>query len=317
MLLPDRIFDLYYGQSGSGKSEAARKVAIAIHKATGKKIRVVIGDGSLPTYQSLVDRGIVEAMEFSHRHWPPDTTNKLSGGHWPEVADDLDSPLLPPNDKSMEDVGGYIFEGASVFGTYIMGSVKGGLADLAGKGVKIGQDSPFQIFQGEKIDGKATGPGTTIGGNAQSHYMVAQRLIVDAVQRSRGLAPYVLWTAHEATNDPDKSALMKEMIVGPEVAGKALTVNFQRIFGNTVHCQSIAKRGKIKDEHTGKDMQELDLDYRLWTRDHFSPDNNTTIRYKALTRNVEGDFPPYFDDITKYYPAILESQKKALDALFA
>lgn len=314
-MIPDRIFDLYYGQSGAGKSEAARKIAIQVHKETGKKIRVVVGDGSLPTYESLIARGIVEGIEYSHRAWPFEIIRGLTSGEWPEDVNDPDSPFLPPQkQKDFDDVGMYVIEGASVMGSYVMGGVKGGLADLSGKGVKIGQDSPFQILQGEKDEkGKMTGPGTTFGGNPMSHYNVGQRAIVDAVQRSRGLAPYVLWTAHESTNDPDKNVLVKELIVGPEVVGKALTVNFQRIFGNTLHFQVVAKRAADKDEFTGKNIQDLNLDYRIWTQDHFSPDNNTMIRYKALTRNVR-DVPPYFDSILKYYAWVIEDQKKALDA---
>jgi hypothetical protein len=119
---------------------------------------------------------------------------------------------------------------------------------------------------------------------------------------------YVIWTSHEYTNDPDKSQLQKELVVGPEVVGRSLTASFQRMFGNTLHFQTIAKRGREKDDFTGRDVVELDLDYRIWTRDHFSPDNNTTIRYKAITRGVMG-MEHYYPDILTYYKHLLDKSR--------
>lgn len=313
-MLPSRIFDLYYGQPASGKSEAARQMVENVYKATGKTARIIVGDGSTATYEHLQDLGIAKICEFSHRHWPPVVMEKLTEGWFP-----IDGPhgelVAPANQPDFANVGMYVFEGASVVGTYMMSSIKGGLAWLSGNGVKIGQDSPFQMFMGELDDkGKLKdGPGRTYGGNPMSHYGVAQRHIMDAVTRSKGLSPYVIWTAHEATNDPDKNVLNKELLVGPEVAGKALTANFQRMFGNTLHFQTVAKKVNLTDDHTGRQRTDLDIDYRIWTRDHFSPDNNTTIRYKAVTRGVR-DIDHYYDDITKYYDAVMaEFQKPGLD----
>ena len=49
------------------------------------------------------------------------------------------------------------------------------------------------------------------------------------------------------------------------------------------------------------------LDYRIWTRDHFSPDQNTLIRYKAVTRGVK-TLDDYYNSITEYYDALREAQ---------
>jgi hypothetical protein len=305
-MIPSRIFDLYYGQPASGKSQAARDMIKAVHAETGKKARVIIGDGSTATYERLQRQGLVEICEFAHRPWPPYVVQRLMEGWFP--IDGPLGPLVPPDKQpTFPDIGMYVIEGASVMGSYLMSTIKGGLAWQSGQGVKIGQDSPFQLFMGE-MDAKGKlidGPGENFGGNPMSHYGVSQRHVMDAVTRSKGLAPYVIWTAHEVNNDPDKSVINKELIVGPEVVGKALTANFQRMFGNTLHFQTVAKRGKIKDEFTGRDVGDLDLDYRIWTRDHFSPDNNTTIRYKAVTRDAD-NLPHYFDSITKYYDAVLQ-----------
>lgn len=314
-MIPNRIFDLYYGQSGTGKSRSAATMAHEIHKKTGKKVRVCVGDGSIQTYDALIDAGIVEAMEYTHRDWPFDVAQRITEGWFPADPNDPNSPLIDPVKNGAKDIGGYIFEGAAVMGAYAMSGIKGGLAWLSAHGHKIGQDTPYEIPQGD-TDAKGNfvgeGPKTKFGGNPMAHYNVAQKLVTDSVQRSKMLSRYVLWTSHEQTNDPEKSQLVKELVCGPEVVGRSLTASFQRMFGNTLHFQTVAKRVKIKDEHTGRDAQDLDLDYRIWTQDHFSPDGNTMIRYKALTRGVE-NIRPYYDNITSYYRDVFEMSRKALD----
>lgn len=308
--LPKRIFDLYYGQPASGKSRAAAHVIRAVHEQTGKKGRVLVGDGSTSTYDELVDAGVVELCEFAHRPWPFDTTKRLMEGWFPADPADPFAPLVEPSKQpTFNDIGIYVIEGVSMLGEYIMGSVKGGLAEQSGRGVQIGQDTPYRIEQGEKDGtGKFTsGPGTTFGGNPVAHYNVGQRNITSFVQISKGLATYVIWTGHETVNDPEKDQLTKEMIAGPEVVGKKLTDKFQRLYNNTIHFQSVAKRTKTKDVHLARDMNDLDIDYRLWTRDHFSPDQNTMIRYKAVTRGVEG-LDHYYDSIEAYYNAVAEKK---------
>lgn len=314
-MIPNRLFDLYYGQSGTGKSRAAAQMAYQIHKATDKKVRVLVGDGSLQTYDALINAGIVEGMEFSHRPYPFDVCQRITEGWFPADQFDPTSPLVPPDKNGHFNIGGYIIEGAAVMGAYVMSGIEGGLAQLSAEGHKIGQDTPYQIPQG-KQDTKGnfvSGPGSKFGGNPMAHYNVAQKLVTDSVQRSKMLSRYVIWTSHEQTNDPEKSQLVKELICGPEVVGRTLTASFQRMFGNTLHFQTVAnKRNKIKDDTTGRDMIDLDLDYRIWTRDHFSPDQNTMIRYKALTRGVEG-LEPYYDDILTYYKNVSELSAKSLD----
>lgn len=324
--LPEKIFDCFYGQPATGKSESACRLLEQMYRETGKKSRIVIGDGSLLTYQHLIDAGVAEAIEYAWRPWPLDTLMKLASGFWPANPSDPESPLLAPS-KNILDVGGYVFEGLSVAASYILGNVKGGLANRSGQGEKLGQDSPIRIVEGE-IDQKTgqlipgSGPGSKFGGNPPAHYNIAQRNIVGIVQQSRGLpAQIVVWTAHEATNDPEKDSLVKEQIVGPEVAGKALTSSIQRIFQNTLHIQTVAKRTKVDDTFIGRKVDELDLDYRLYTRDHFNANGMIMTRYKGCTRSVNGDFPQFFTSsepgmaILEYYRVLAEStaaKKRAL-----
>lgn len=281
---PAKIFDCVYGSSGTGKSEACARLVEAIYKDTGKRARLVIGDGSLLTYEYLIAAGVAQAVEFGAMAWPQDTLVKLSSGWW-LVDGTLVPPGAPGNDLS--NVGIYVFEGLSVAGAYIMGNVHGGLAWRSGRGEKIGQDSPIRIVEGD-VDPKTgkviDGPGSSFGGNPPSHYNVAQRTLLDCLQRSKSLpVDAVVWTAHEATNNPEND-LNRELIIGPEVVGKALTTSIQRSFNNTIHMCTVTKRAKAQDAFTGKAVDELDTEYRLYTRDHFSAAGTTMTRYKAVTR---------------------------------
>lgn len=302
MVFPKRLFDLFYGQSAAGKSEAIRELLEEYLGQNPDKIaRVVVGDGSLATYDNLIERGRVEAVEFTHRDYPIQVSQKITEGWFP-IDGDPQGPLVAPDKQpNFNNVGFYVFEGAAVMANYIMSSIEGGLADLAGKGHKLGQDSPFTIPQGDVNNkGEFTEDGRNFGGNPPSHYGIAQRHVVDAVQRSKGLGAYVIWTTHEATNDPEKSQIVKETLVGPEVCGKAMTAAFQKFFGANLHFQTVAKKAKVTDDTTKRDRVELMLDYRIWPSDHFSPDQNTMIRYKALTRGVRG-LQPYYSNIIDYY----------------
>jgi hypothetical protein len=50
--------ECYYGQSGTGKSEALASIIEQIYVQDGLKSRVIVGDGSKATY---MDRGFIDA----------------------------------------------------------------------------------------------------------------------------------------------------------------------------------------------------------------------------------------------------------------
>ena len=246
----DHLFDLYYGQPASGKSEAVARLIEQMYRETGKKARLVIGDGSLMTYRHLLDAGIAESVSFQARSWPTSVLNKLVSGWWPSPADrtqrESGAVLQPPvADEIKDTVGIYVFEGISTAAAYMIGNIKGGCAWNAARGNKIGQDAPYRVIDAEldpKTGQPVAGSGEVDkwGGTAPSHYLYVQTNLPGFILQSSAFACHVIWTAHESTNDPEKSQLVKEQIVGPEVIGKALTDKIQRIFQNTVHMQSVA-----------------------------------------------------------------------------
>lgn len=308
--------DCFYGQSGTGKSEALRALIEQIYKTTGKKSRVAVGDGSAATYYDagLIDAGVVEVVDYSIRSYPQTTLNKLCEGYWPVDVNDPTSPLQAPKPGSLANIGVFGMEGLSVGCQYLMGDTLGGLAEQSARGIKIGQDSPVLskdvLFDsaGKAIAG--SGPklldaaGKEIkdiqayGGNPMAHYGFAQRQSVGWIGRSKVYPNIVVWTAHERSSQDKISG---EKLVGPEGAGEAMTANLPRLFNNTLHFVTASKKSdKLKDAHTGQMITDLDVEYRIYTRDHFHPDGSTFVKYKAVTRGASESqgMPLYFSSDT-------------------
>jgi hypothetical protein len=289
--LPAKIFDLLYGQPGTGKSENVARLAERVYRETGKTTRIVIGDGSALTYEHLRDMQVADLCFYGGMPYPFTVIERLCRGWW--LTDDgvLVPPGAPGND--LTTVGLYVFEGISVIARHLLNAC----ADKAADGVKLAQDAAIRFTEGtiDPRTGKVTdGPGTVFAGNAPAHYGFVQGKVLEAIADSQALPCHVLWTAHEATNNPDADALNKgELLAGPEVVGKALTASIQKSFNNTLHCCTVSKRAKQQDSFTGRATDELDLEYRLYTRDHFAPSGNALIRYKGCTRNGDATTPQY------------------------
>lgn len=317
--LPMRIFDLIYGPSGAAKSEYIKAIIRQMHKETGKKAMVWVGDGSLTSYEGLINKGVVVAGEFGHRPWPQDTLmNRLAMGYTIKDPSDPLSDLVKQTPEQMKEFGLVALEGVSTACKYVMGHVKGGLAWRAAKGENIGPDSAIKIFEGE-VDarGNVTGPGTSFGGAGQAHYGQTQSVIVDTINQFKSLPMHVVMSAHEYTNDPEKDDLISERLAGPESAGKKLTGSLQKLFANTIHAMSLGWKENKIDEETKKRISEYDSEWRIYTRDHYATEGGFKLRYKALTRSVDESFPIYFESSTPgvaildYYRKLKEFKEQA------
>jgi hypothetical protein len=322
--------ECYYGQSGTGKTEAIAAVCKQIYEADGLTSRIILGDGSKATYidRGLVDARVVEVCDFSIRPWPLTVMAKLCEGYWPADTEDPNSPLVPPKAEDLKRIGVFGVEGLSVGAQYLMGDIQGGLAEQAGRGIKIGQDSPVfskdVLFDGKGQVIKGSGPkvlddkGKVIeepfsyGGNPVAHYGYAQRRLLANVERTKAFPHIVIWSAHERSTEDKVS---KEKLVGPEAAGEAITSNLPRVFNNTLHFVTASrKKEKAKDEHTEQMVTDLDVEYRVYTRDHFHPDGTMFVKYKAVTRGCsEGEGMPQY--LTSDVPgaAVLQFYQKLTD----
>lgn len=322
--------DLFYGPSGSGKSTGIVAIIKAAFKENGKPWRILVGDGSAATYADagLIDAGVVELADYSVRDWPLTTFKALCQGSWPREVEDPASPLAPMTPADFKKYGGYAIEGLAVAGQYIMGDhVKGGLAYQSARGVKIGQDSPMKLVDsdynektGLPIGG--TGTGEVFGGNPVAHYGFGQRQLMSAFERSKKLPGWVIWTTHERSAE-DK--LSKNIIIGPEGLGEALTTNLSRHFGNTLHFTTAAKVEKQLDAHTAKQIGVLDSEYRIYTRDHFHPEGTTMVKYRAVTRFPQGadatKLKLYYESdqpgvaVLDLYRTIADAKREAIEQL--
>lgn len=279
-------FECFWGQSGTGKSESIAAVIRRIYEETGKTARVLIGDGSGATYQAMADAGVVELADYTIRDWPLSTLSQYCRGMWPEDAADPTSKFLPMTPEQFTKIGIYVVEGLSVGAVYVMGDKKGGFAERAGRGEKIAGDSPVQLIDLERNAAGQTipnsGPGMMFGGVTLGAYGHAQKRMMGFVEQSKGLPGWVIWTAHERAAE-DKVTGQK--LIGPEVAGGALTASLSRVFNNTLHFATAEKTVKAKDEHTEKQIDVIDAEYRIYTRDHFRAEGNSYVKYKAVSRH--------------------------------
>lgn len=285
--------ECYYGESGAAKSSAIAALIEKIFRETGKSFRGYVGDGSAATYQDwgLVDVGAVHLCDYTIRDWPVTTLQQICEGMWPEDPEDPKSKMRKLTPEELARTAGWFIEGLSVGSNYLMGNKKGGLAEQSGRGVKIGQDSPISI---KDLDTSQTGayvagsgPGTTVGGNPPAHYNVAQRQMLTNIERTKQLPGLVIWSAHERAGEDSVTA---EKVIGPEVAGKALSAGLSKFFNNTLHFTIATKvTGKTADATTGKSVSGVVNEYRLYTRDHMDPDGLTAVKYKAVIRTPRPD----------------------------
>jgi hypothetical protein len=324
--LVDKWIECYYGQSGTGKSEAIAALILKIYQETGKTARVMVGDGSGATYAALVSAGIAEIIDYSIRDWPLSTLNQLAEGYWPEDPADPKSPFKPMTKEKFATIGLNAIEGLSVGANYVMGDKKGGFSARAALGEKIAGDSPIQLLDldrnpttGQPIAG--SGPGLAFGGVTLGGYGHAQRRMLGFIEKSKGLPGWVIWTAHERSAE-DKVTAQK--LIGPEVAGGALTAIVSRLFNNTLHFATAEKTVKEKDEHTGKAIDVIDAEYRIYTRDHFRPEGNTFVKYKAVCRTPDPQNMPLFlesnvpgQSILEFYQKIAEARQRQIAKIVA
>jgi hypothetical protein len=107
--------------------------------------------------------------------------------------------------------------------------------------------------------------------------------MLDRLQRSKALPGWVWWTGHEVTADDKEGG----KVISIAMAGQAKSAMLPSKFGHTLHATTAMKAGgkeKVKDAHTGADVRQAGIEYRLYTREHYDPDGQTPLRYAAMIR---------------------------------
>lgn len=302
--------DLVYGESGSGKTTWALQMAQYFWLKEKKRTRWYLGDGGGETIRQLITayggEPFIDIWEYHLWKHPFETTHKMMAGGWPESVSNPDSKVVVPTnyDNLSEEFGLFVYEGLTVMADYMMGDIEGGLAFRMAKGENLNKDDSFRIVDGE----------LKLGGNARTHYGLVQRRIPQMLKSNARVPVFKIWTAHEQRTEDDTS---NEVVIGPDIVGKALTPKIMGSFGHTIHLTRAAKRVKRKDPATNKDVEEIISERRAYTESHYDPNGMHFAKYLANARIPEGSpagmIPLYYTppDPLKFYADITSAQKAA------
>ncbi len=221
-LLQDNLTILLFGPTGAGKTAQIGEVAEYYYKSNKQITRLYSCDpGGWLTIAPYVELGIIELVPYfgdSPWHWLDAAVQgkKLVDGKW-----------VPGIDKKIAI---YAFEGM----TSISDKIMLWMAHASGKGVNIGGGGAFNFTVGEGADK------LKIGSSNQAHYGVAQQQIYDKCAQSQQLPGVVLWTAGDKRGEDDANG----GVVGPQLAGKALTGEVPRWFNLTFRVAAEANMGQ-------------------------------------------------------------------------
>lgn len=203
-----------YGDTGSGKTTQIGELAKKVFKETGKRTRYYAADrGGYESIKALESVGVLDTVLYPHNADP-----------WAWSMEVVD----PEQDVS--DIGLVAYDSGSSMAEMLLTDCK----RMAGLGQDIG-GRPAPKFKITKSDGTRE----VLGSNVDSHYMVVQGHMTDVIWRSTWMTPNggpdVLWSfgLHRGEREDDTSVL------GPQLAGKALTGRIPRWFNYTFRLASI------------------------------------------------------------------------------
>jgi hypothetical protein len=300
--------DLVYGRSGMGKSTWILKIAKYLFETKGLKTRWYIGDGGGSTieYSGLIDDKVIELFQFTNRPHPFETTLFACQGKWPKDVENPTSPWQPLTEADKKVYGLYVFEGLSAMSKYLIsGAVEGGIAQRRGTGQKTSQMDGTVVFKDGEVN---------VSNITMSDFGTVQRTMYERIQETYRLPGMVYWTAHQREAD---DAETKERLIGPEVLGKAMTTSIGASFGNTIHMDTAllkdanGKPVKKRDPVTKKEVDEIELVRRAYTREHYDPDAANFIKYYANNRCASPDkMPSYLEppDPIEFYRLLREGR---------
>lgn len=219
---------LLYSRSGAGKTTQLGELAEKVYKETGKKSLIyTIDKGGTAPLIPYIELDIIDLVECGDTD-PMIFANKAVTG---QIRDPKGGWMKAP----IESYGMVAFESMTSFSDAFMNL----LAEKSAQGVNIGGAANVSL---NIVDGAET---LKIGGNNMGHYNVAQTRILSDVWKSQKLpVPFIVWTA-SASKEDDANSTTK--VVGPQLAGKALTAEMPRHFDLTFRMDFIpAQSGKDK-----------------------------------------------------------------------
>lgn len=229
---------LLYGSTNSGKTTQVAEIIKAL--ATPEKpARVYAADrGGVLPYLPLQRKGLVQVELYNESHdrfiW---IDNACQGKVYRENA------WVDGNPTALSLV---VFESLSGCADLVLNA----LGQQAANGMNVGGEPA----PGLKI--QAQGQQIMVPSGSRTHYLVAQRWLLEKVWQSQTLPCPVVWTAHEdiatldkKTADGEKQVEMAAGLgvrgmIGPMVAGSALTKELPKYFVFTFRLSTIVTEQK-------------------------------------------------------------------------
>ncbi len=280
---------LLYGRTRAGKSTQIGELAEHVKRTEGKNTRLYTADrGGTDPIRPYIDLGIIEVVAQGDSDPWIFLNNAVNG----RVRDSKGQWVNGDN----ANIGMFAFESLTAFADALM-------ADMAKKAA-----ANVSIGGGANISFNVSGDGQQlkISGSNMAHYGVCQSRITEEVWQSQKLpGTFILWTA-SASKDDDPSAAGK--VLGPAVAGKALTTEVPRWFQLTFRIDCLPAQGTSKERHILYLGNHVDMGAGNAiglgnTRTPLGgPDLPTTIEpasiVKALTL-IDGGYDKVVEDIKK------------------
>lgn len=228
---------MLFGATGGGKTTQLRKL-IEAQCTVQKKAYVFTArePSTLTILNPCVKAGIC-VIAYYHPSLDPFVwiDNAIGGRMWREKS----------FTDVTEDMGLWVGESASSMSDLILN----GLGKQAAEGNNVGGEPAPAL----KIN--ANGQVITVPSGSRTHYLVAQRWLLQKIWDAQNLPCPQVWTAHEDIVGLDKKAADGEKsreiaaslgirgIIGPQLAGSALTAGIAKYIVFTFRCVSIPAEG--------------------------------------------------------------------------
>lgn len=223
---------LMYARSRGGKTTLIGELAEHVFKTLGKKKTLVysIDKGGIGPLTPYIELGVVDLVE------------QFDTDPWVFLNMAAKGMIRNPNAETwvqadLTKYGIVAFESMTGFSDALMNS----MSDKASQGINIGG--------GANVSFNVSGDGQNlkIGGSNMAHYGICQNRILSEVWNSQKLAvPFIVWTA-SASKEDDQNAGGK--VIGPQIAGKALTAEMLRHFDLTFRLDCTPASGAKPEEH--------------------------------------------------------------------
>lgn len=299
--------DLIYGDTGTTKTTQLGWVAQWIKQKYGLPSRLVSADpGGWETIQADVDDGTIQAFALNgHRTNLYEAVEKLCLGYWPKDVNDPESPLMPPRDNGLRDIGGVFFEGLKSICDLLMRVHTVDIQNIAVP--EMPDPTKTRISSGSYIQ-RFTG---------RSDYMGIGDAIA-AFVRDSGMLPVkrVIWTSQEQQGHNEKT---NQVFYGPDIVGQKPTQNCGPWFGSMVHMDLVPVAVQVKDplNDQAKITVQKPVPF-MFLRSHIDPADPFKRTWPAkprAPRQFWHEVPDYMEArMDKYYilmESLLEKQKAA------